>query len=88
LARFIIADISDPKSIPQELASVVPTLPSVPVQPLLQAGYEPWGMYDHIKRFPWVLPLVKYENQQSLLRDLEPKVLGPAEAKAKEQTAK
>jgi uncharacterized protein YjbI with pentapeptide repeats len=88
LARFIIADISDPKSIPQELASVVPTLPSVPVQPLLQDGYEPWGMYDHIKRFPWVLPLVKYENQQSLLRDLEPKVLGPAEAKAKEQTAK
>src|SRR5262249_38722416 len=45
LARFIIADISDPKSIPQELGSIVPNLPSVPVQPLLETGYEPWGMY-------------------------------------------
>jgi uncharacterized protein YjbI with pentapeptide repeats len=88
LSRFIIADITDPKSIPQELALIVPTLPSVPVQPLLQAGCEPWGMYDHIKRFPWVLPLVEYENQQALLRELEPKVIVPAEAKAKEQTRK
>jgi len=71
LSRFIIADISDPKSIPQELVSIVPTLPSVPVQPLLQNGYEPWAMYDHIKRYPWVLPLFEYESQKTLLQDLE-----------------
>jgi Pentapeptide repeats (8 copies) len=52
MVRFIVADITDPKSIPQELASIVPNLPSVPVQPLLQNGFEPWGMYDHIKRYP------------------------------------
>jgi len=86
MARFIIADITDPKSIPQELASIVPNLPSVPVQPLLQTGYESWGMYDHINRYHWVLPLVLYENQEALLTELEPKVIVPAEAKAKEQT--
>jgi uncharacterized protein YjbI with pentapeptide repeats len=86
MVRFVIADITDPKSIPQELASIVPNLPSVPVQPLLQTGYEPWGMYDHIKRYHWVLPLVLYENQETLLMEIEPKVIGPAEAKAKEQT--
>ena len=88
LVRFIVADISDPKSIPQELASIVPNIPSVPVQPLLQIGQEPWGMYDHIKRYPWVLPIHSYENRETLLTDLEPKVILPAEAKAKELTRK
>jgi len=86
MARFIIADITDPMSIPQELASIVPNLPSVPVQPVLQTGCEPWGMYDHIKRYHWVLPLVLYDNQEVLLTELEPRVIIPAEEKAKEQT--
>jgi hypothetical protein len=88
MARFIIADITDAKSIPQELASIVPNLPSVPVQPVLQTGYEPWGMYDHIKRYGWVLPLVLYEDQEALLTELAPKVITPAEEKAKEQARK
>jgi hypothetical protein len=88
MARFIIADITEPKSVPQELVKIVQTLPSVPVQPLLQAGCKPWGMYDHIERYPWVLPLVKYKNQGSLSKDLELKVIVPAEAKAKELSRK
>jgi hypothetical protein len=88
LARFIVADITDPKSIPQELGSIVPSLPSVPVQPILQEGHEPWGMYDHISRFPWVLPIVPYENEDALLAVLETKVIDPAEALAKRQTPK
>ena len=85
MVRFIIADITDPKSIPQELASIVPNLPSVPVQPLLQNGFKPWGMYDHIKRYSWVLPLVPYKNREALLAALPLEVIAPAEAKAKEQ---
>jgi hypothetical protein len=88
MVRFIIADISDPKSIPQELVSIVPNLPSVPVQPLLQNGFEPWGMYDHIKRYPWVLPIVPYENREALLTALPLEVIAPAEAMAKDQAQK
>ena len=88
MVRFIIADITDPKSIPQELTSIVPNLPSVPVQPLLQKGFEPWGMYDHIKRYPWVLPLVPYENQEALLTAQPLEVIAPAEAKANQQMPK
>jgi hypothetical protein len=88
LSRFVIADITDPKSVPQELVSIVPTLPSVPVQPLLQTGYEPWGMFDHIKRYASVLPLLEYASEKELLQNLELKVIAPAEEKAKELTRK
>jgi len=43
-------------------------------------------MYDHIKRYPWVLPLFEYDNTRDLLQDLESKVIEPAEEKAKAQT--
>jgi hypothetical protein len=86
MARFIIADITDAKSIPQELERIVPGLPSVPVQPLLLACQHEYGMFDHIRRYPWVLEPVIYDDQRQLLANLETKVIGPAEAKASQQT--
>ena len=83
LVRFIVADITDPKSIPQELAVVVPNFPSVPVQPLLQNGSEPWAMFDHIRRYDWVLKPVLYKDEAALLAKLDARVIVPAEAKAR-----
>lgn len=85
MARFVIADITDAKSIPQELIAIVPNLPSVPVQPLLLASQHEYSMFEHLRRFPWVLEPVLYENQASLLMELEQKVIAPAEAKANQQ---
>jgi hypothetical protein len=88
MARFVIADITDAKSIPQELMAIVPNLPSVPVQPVLLASQHEYGMFESLRRYPWVLEPVLYEDQEALLRELEPKVIAPAEAKANEQTRK
>lgn len=87
LAKFIIADLTDPRSIPQELVSIVETLPSVPVQPILEFGFEPWGMYDHIKRYSSVLDLYAYDDLESLLKSLEKIIIPQAEAKSSELTS-
>jgi uncharacterized protein YjbI with pentapeptide repeats len=86
MARFVIADITDAKSIPQELMAIVPTLPSVPVQPLLLASQREYGMFEHFKRYLWVLEPYLYDDQDGLLAAITDRVIGPAENKAKEQT--
>lgn len=82
LSRFIIADITDAKSIPQELQAIVPNLPSVPVQPLLLASQHEYGMFEHFKRYHWVLETHLYHNKDELLNSLSTAIIEPAEAKA------
>jgi hypothetical protein len=79
MARFVIADITDAKSIPQELGQIVPHLTSVPVQPLLLATQHEYGMFEHFRRYPWVLAPVLYDNQEALLLEIGEKVIAPAE---------
>jgi hypothetical protein len=78
MSRFLIVDITDPRSIPQELKSIVPNLPSVPVQPIILSSATEYGMFEHFKRFPWVLDIYRYDNQESLLACLSEKVIAPA----------
>jgi uncharacterized protein YjbI with pentapeptide repeats len=79
MARFVIADITDAKSIPQELAVIVPDLPSVPVQPLLLEGSGEYSMFEHFKRYPWVLETYRYPSSERLIADLGERVIDPAE---------
>ncbi len=88
MARFVIADITDAKSILQELMAIVPNLPSVPVQPLLLASQREYGMFGHFKRYDWVLPTFEYEDNDQVIASLDSHVIGPAEAKAKHQTGR
>lgn len=88
IARFVIADITDARSIPQELERIIPALPSVPIQPLLVASQQEYGMFEHLRRFPWVLEPFLYEDGDALLNALRDRVIGPAEEMARKQTAK
>ena len=92
LARFIIADLTEPSSIPYELQAIIPTI-VVPVQPILQ----PLLLLDNVKprheyamfhdlrmRYHWVLPTYQYRDIASLLASIKENVIEPAEQKAKE----
>lgn len=81
LSRFVIADITDAKSIPQELQAIVPNLLSVPIQPIILAAQREYAMFDHFRRYPSVLPLHEYESQGQLIAELPEKVIEPAERK-------
>jgi uncharacterized protein YjbI with pentapeptide repeats len=84
LSRFIIADITDPRGIPQELGEIVLNLSSIPVQPLLQEDTPEDGSFGYFKRCPWVLKIHRYLDLDDLLPSLWEKVIEPAEMKAKE----
>jgi len=84
MARFIIADITDARSVPLELEAIVPNLPSVPVQPLLQKGKDEYSMFETCRRYPWVLSIHVYRDLNDLIATLEDKVIIPAEAKSEE----
>ena len=84
LARFVIADITSPRSVPQELQAIVPHHPSLPVQPIIHSSESEWGMFADLRAYPWVLPLHRYESLEALVASLEEKVIGPAEAKVNE----
>jgi uncharacterized protein YjbI with pentapeptide repeats len=86
LARFIIADLTGAKSIPQELAFIIPAFPSVPVQPLLLSSQSEYGMFEHFTKFPWVLPVYKYSDLPHLLTSFKKRVIDPAEQKAQKLT--
>jgi hypothetical protein len=81
LARFIIADLTEPSSIPQELQAIIPAL-KVPVQPLLQEAKREYAMFIDFQKYPWVLPIYLYKDQNHLLKYFQEKIIHPAEQAA------
>ena len=62
LSRFVIADLSSPQSLPLELQSIVPHFPSLAVQPLIVRTQVPFGMFESLTKYPWVLEPIVYDE--------------------------
>lgn len=79
LSRFVIADISEPRSIPQELQRIVEQLPSVPVQPIIRSAEHEYALLEHFRRYPWFLEVARYDDLEDLLATFVERVVAPAE---------
>ena len=91
LSKFVIVDITNPRSAPLELQATVPDY-MVPFAPILQKGDEenPFAMLVDLKnKHDWVLqPVIRYPTVDRLIEVLEDEVVKPAEAKFDELLAR
>jgi len=84
LARFIIADLTEPSCIPYELGRIVPNT-KVPVQPILSSRSHEFTMFADLQDdYHWVLAIHHYDTKEQLIDDLYDWVIRPAEAKVLE----
>jgi hypothetical protein len=59
-------DITGPQSTPLELQAIVPNF-KVPIVPIMKAGTKPFGVFEALLDYPWVLPPIEYENPWQLV---------------------
>jgi uncharacterized protein YjbI with pentapeptide repeats len=78
MSRFIIIDITNPRTTPLELQAVVPNY-RIPVVPIIQSGEKPFSMFsDLTAKYPWVLPVLEYNSTTDLGAAFERAVVQPA----------
>lgn len=84
MSRFIIADITMPKSSPMELEATVPDY-MVPFVPIIWEGEEPFSMFRNLQgKYDWVLDVLEYKDTAQLISVLEAAVIKPALDKEQE----
>ena len=63
MARFIIADLSDPRCIPDELATIVPHLRSVPIKPVIADSQQEYSMFRDFGQYNHVLDTIQISGR-------------------------
>lgn len=66
MSKFVVADLTDAKSIPQELSELIPNNPSLTIYPIIFKEDKEYSMFEHWKRYPWVKEIYEYENESEL----------------------
>jgi hypothetical protein len=85
MAKFVIADITNPKSTPLELQATIPEI-MVPFQPIIQEGEKPFAMLQDlwIKHREWVFEPIEYPSVDRLIETLDSEIIEPAEGRFNE----
>jgi uncharacterized protein YjbI with pentapeptide repeats len=78
LSAFVIVDITDVKSTPLEMQAIASTL-SVPIFPIMQRQSKAFSLLAGLKKFPWVMTLLKYSSREDLIAALPTAIILPAQ---------
>jgi uncharacterized protein YjbI with pentapeptide repeats len=82
LSKFVIADLTSPKSAPYELGAIV-SQTMIPFQPIIAAGETPFAMLQDlwINHKDRVFKPIYYSSVDALIASLDEKIIRPAEAR-------
>ena len=84
MSRFVIVDITNPRSAPLELQATVPDY-MIPFVPIIQEGELPFAMFKDLWiKYEWVLKPISYASPVELVQGLDKGIVEPALAKFKE----
>src|SRR5271166_2935114 len=89
LSKFVIADLTSPKSAPYELGAIV-SQTMIPFQPIIAAGETPFSMVQDLwTNYPdRVFRPIHYSSFDALIASLDEKIIRPAEARFVELLAR
>jgi len=77
MSRFIIADITNPKSSPLELQATIPDY-MIPFVPIIQEGEKPFSMFEDLAKYPWMVNLLEYDSLEKLEATIDNAIVKPA----------
>ena len=82
MSKFVIADLTSPKSAPYELVAIV-SQTMIPFQPIIEAGETPFSMLQDLWiNYPdRVFRPIQYSSVDALIASLDEKIIQPAEAR-------
>ena len=85
MSKFVIADLTSPKSAPYELGAIV-SQTMIPFQPIITAGETPFAMLrDLLTSYPdRVFQPIEYPSVDRLVETMDAEINGPAETRFNE----
>ena len=84
MSRFVIADLTDAKLVLNELEDIVPSNPSLPIQPIISQDQEEPLRVKELRKYSNFMEPLAYKDSESLISSLENAVVKSANKKAEE----
>jgi hypothetical protein len=79
MMRFTVAELTDPSSVPYELARIAPDV-RVPIQTIIQRGQREFAMFKDLSQaYSWVATPYEYDDVANLCTSLDSSIIAAAE---------